>query len=48
VNSQANLVSLPDHSQTLKAMLAELINERDRKKQRADQEARRSVFALVR
>jgi transposase len=42
VNSEANLVSLPDDSQALKAMLVALIEERDEAKQRAEQEARRS------
>ena len=49
MNSDANLVSLPDDSQALKAMLRTLIRERDEEKQRADkhqqraeQEARRS------
>ena len=42
MNSEANLVSLPDDSQALKAMLVALIEERDEAKQRAEQEARRS------
>jgi len=49
VNSEANLVALPDDSQALKAMLVALIEERDEAKQRAaqheqraEQEARRS------
>jgi transposase len=48
VNSDANLVSLPDDSQALKAMLRTLMRERDDEKRRADehewraeQEARR-------
>ena len=49
MNSEANLVALPDDSQALKAMLVALIEERDEAKQRAaqheqraEQEARRS------
>jgi hypothetical protein len=41
VNSEANLVALPDDSQALKAMLRTLINERDQEKRRADIRARR-------
>jgi len=36
VNNDANLVSLPDDSQALKAMLRALMRERDEEKQRAD------------
>jgi len=36
VDSEANLVALPDDSQALKAMLRTLINERDQEKRRAD------------
>jgi transposase len=36
VDNEANLVSLPDDSQALKAMLRTLINERDEEKRRAD------------
>jgi len=36
VNSEANLVALPDDSQALKAMLRTLMNERDDEKQRAN------------
>jgi transposase len=36
VDSEANLVALPDDSQALKAMLRTLINERDQAKRRAD------------
>jgi transposase len=36
VDSEANLVALPDDSQALKAMLRTLINERDKEKQRAN------------
>jgi transposase len=41
VNSEANLVALPDDSQALKAMLRTMIEERDQEKRRADQETRR-------
>ena len=36
MDSEANLVALPDDSQALKAMLRTLINERDQEKRRAD------------
>jgi transposase len=36
VDSEANLVALPDDSQALKAMLRALLNERDQEKRRAD------------
>jgi len=36
VDSEANLVALPDDSQALKAMLRTLINERNQEKRRAD------------
>jgi hypothetical protein len=36
VDSDANLVALPDDSQALKAMVRTLINERDQQKQRAN------------
>ena len=36
MNSEANLVALPDDSQALKAMLRTLMNERDDEKQRAN------------
>jgi transposase len=36
VNSEANLVALPDDSQALKAMLVALMRERDEEKRRAD------------
>ena len=36
MNSEANLVALPDDNQALKAMLRTLINERDQEKRRAD------------
>jgi transposase len=36
VDSETNLVPLPDDSEALKAMLRRLINERDQEKQRAD------------
>jgi transposase len=36
VDSEANLVALPDDSQALKAMLRTLINKRDQEKRRAD------------
>jgi len=42
VNSDANLVSLPDDSQALKAMLRTLMRERDDEKRRADEHERRA------
>ena len=36
MDSEANLVALPDDSQALKALLRTLINERDKEKQRAN------------
>lgn len=36
MDSEANLVALPDDSQALKAMLRTLLNERDQEKRRAD------------
>ena len=42
MNSDANLVALPDDSQALKAMLRTLINERDEEKRRADEYERRA------
>ena len=36
MDSEANLVALPDDSQALKAMLRALLNERDQEKRRAD------------
>jgi hypothetical protein len=36
VNNEANLISLPDDNQALKAMLCTLIDERDQEKQRAN------------
>ena len=42
MNSDANLVSLPDDSQALKAMLRTLMRERDDEKRRADEHERRA------
>jgi len=42
VNSDPNLVSLPDDSQALKAMLRTLMRERDDEKRRADEHERRA------
>jgi len=42
VNSDANLASLPDDSQALKAMLRTLMRERDNEKRRADEHERRA------
>lgn len=42
MDNEANLVSLPDDSQTLKAMLRTLMRDRDEEKQRADQHAQRA------
>jgi transposase len=42
VNSDANLVALPDDSQALKAMLRTLMRERDDEKRRADEHERRA------
>jgi transposase len=42
VNSDANLVLLPDDSQALKAMLHGLVRERDEEKRRAAEQARRA------
>jgi len=42
VNSDANLVSLPDDSQALKAMLRTLMRERDDEMRRADEHERRA------
>ena len=36
MDSEANLVPLPDDREALKAMLRKLIDERDQEKQRAD------------
>jgi transposase len=42
VDNAANLVTLPDDSQALKAMLRTLIEERDQEKQRADKHQQRA------
>jgi len=42
VDSEANLVALPDDSQALKAMLRTLMRERDDEKRRADEHERRA------
>ncbi len=42
MNSDANLVSLPDDSQALKAMLRTLMREREDEKRRADEHERRA------
>jgi transposase len=42
VDSEANLVALPDDSQALKAMLRMLMRERDEEKQRADKHEQRA------
>ena len=42
MNSDANLVSLPDDSQALNAMLRTLMRERDDEKRRADEHERRA------
>jgi len=42
VNSDANLVSLPDDSQALKAMLVALMGERDKQNQLAEEQTRRA------
>jgi hypothetical protein len=42
VNSDANLVSLPDDNQALKAMLAALMGERDKQSQLAEEQSRRA------
>jgi transposase len=42
VNSDANLVSLPDDSQALKAMLVALMGERDKQNQLAGEQTRRA------
>jgi transposase len=42
VDSEANLVALPDDSQALKAMLRTLISERDMKSQVAEEQTRRA------
>ena len=42
MNSDANLVSLPDDSQALKGMLRTLMQERDDEKRRADEHERRA------
>jgi hypothetical protein len=42
VNSDANLVSLPDDSQALKAMLVALMGERDKQNQLAEEQIRRA------
>jgi transposase len=43
VNSEANLVALPDDSQALKAMLCTLLVERDQEKRRADKHEQRAA-----
>ena len=42
MNSDANLVSLPDDSQALKAMLVALMGERDKQNQLAEEQTRRA------
>jgi transposase len=42
VNSDANLVSLPDDSQALKAMLVAVMGERDKQNQLAEEQTRRA------
>ena len=42
MDSEVNQVALPDDSQTLKAMLRALMNERDMKSQLAEEQTRRA------
>jgi transposase len=42
VNNEANLVALPDDSQALKAMLAALMDERDKQTQLAEEQSKRA------